>query len=144
MEIIREVLGLEASRVREAAWLDAGSGFLGLLVDSAETVMAMEPSIAELGQHLVGVLGPHEPGGPADVELRSFTPSRRIDEPRAAATLSAAFATWLVPRGLMPPSFTVAQGRAVGHVALMTVAVESDATWVGGAVISRSAGTLEA
>lgn len=54
----------------------------------------------------------------------------------------AAFASWLVPRGLAPASFTVAQGRAVGHSALMRVTTGDDGTWVGGAVVARSGGTL--
>lgn len=144
IEILREVLGLDASQVRAAAWLDSGTGFLGLLVDSAETVLAMEPGIAELGQHMVGVLGPHAAGGPADFELRSFAPSLGTDEQRATATLVAAFASWLAPRGLAPSSFTVAQGRAVGHSALMSVTTGDDGTWVGGSVIARSGGTIRA
>lgn len=102
----------------------------------------MEPDIDQLGQHMVGVLGPHADGSPADFELRSFAPSRGIDEQRATATLVAAFASWLVPRGLAPASFTVAQGRAVGHSALMRVTTGDDGTWVGGAVVARSGGTL--
>lgn len=144
VEIICEVLGLEPDQVQGSAWLDSGTGFLGLLADSAETVLAMEPDIDQLGQHMVGVLGPHADGSPADFELRSFAPSRGIDEQRATATLVAAFASWLVPRGLAPASFTVAQGRAVGHSALMRVSTGDDGTWVGGAVVARSGGTLEA
>lgn len=144
VEIICDVLGLEPAQLQGAAWLDSGTGFLGLLVDSAETVLDMEPGIDQLGQHMVGVLGPHADGGPADFELRSFAPSRGIDEQRATATLVAAFASWLVPRELAPASFTVAQGRAVGHSALMCVSTGDDGTWVGGAVVARSGGTLEA
>lgn len=143
VEIVSEILGLEPGSVRASAWLDNGSGFLGLLVETAEQVTSMDVDLRELGHRCVGVIGPHPAGGPADVELRAFAPSMGVDEFTANASLTAAFASWLVPQGLVPAAFTISQGAALGHRALTTVSVEDGEIWVGGTVGSRAAGLLE-
>ncbi|MDO4253665.1 MAG: PhzF family phenazine biosynthesis protein [Kocuria sp.] len=142
VEIAREVLGLDPEDIKATTWLDNGPGFLGLLVSDADTVIGMDPNIHELGQLCVGVMGPHAPGGPADFEMRSFAPSLGVDEYPAAAALSASFATWLVPREIAPPAYTVAQGTALGHSAMVHVYTEGSEIWVGGAVTSRVQGQL--
>lgn len=142
VEIAREVLGLDPEDIEATSWLDNGPGFLGLLVSDADTVLGMEPNIHELGQLCVGVMGPHPTGGPADFEMRSFAPSLGVDEYPAAAALSASFATWLVPRNIAPPSYTVSQGTALGRSAMVHVETKDSEIWVGGTVTSRIQGQL--
>lgn len=142
VEIAREVLGLDADQIKATTWLDNGPGFLGLLVSDADTVIAMDPNIPELGQLCVGVMGAYPEGGPADFEMRSFAPSMGVAEYPAAAALSASFATWLVPNDIAPASYTVSQGTVLGRSAKVHVQMHGDEVWVGGPVTTRVRGEL--
>lgn len=142
VEIAREVLGLEQDDIHATTWLDNGPGFLGLLISDAETVLGMDPNIHELGQLCVGVMGAYPQNGPADFEMRCFAPSLGVNEYPAAAALSASFATWLVPREIVPSSYTVSQGTVLGRAAKVRVQMIGSAVWVGGQVISRVHGEL--
>ncbi len=142
VEMAREVLGLDPQDIKATTWLDNGPGFLGLLINDAETVIGMDPNIHELGQLCVGVMGAYGDGGPADYEMRSFAPSLGVDEYPAAAALSASFATWLVPQEIAPSSYTVSQGTSLGRSAKVHVHTRGSEIWVGGPVTSRVQGQV--
>lgn len=142
VEIAREVLGLDSQDIKATTWLDNGPGFLGLLINDAETVIGMDPNIHELGQLCVGVMGAYGAGGPADYEMRSFAPSLGVEEYPAAAALSASFATWLVPQDIAPHSYTVSQGTSLGRSAKVHVHTRGSEVWVGGPVTSRVQGQV--
>lgn len=142
VELVCQTLGLDADAVRGTAWLDSGPGFLGLLVDGAETVTQMEPNIAELGHRCVAVIGPQSADRQGDLELRAFAPSEGADEITAAPSLCAALACWLVPQGRVPEDFVVTQGAATGHDTLLEVSTRGPEIWVGGSVVSRITGGL--
>ena len=56
------ILGIEREKVVDAEWLDNGPGWVGLLLDSAHTVLELRPDAsAHPGRWDIGVIGPIVP-----------------------------------------------------------------------------------
>ncbi|MGE3855345.1 MAG: PhzF family phenazine biosynthesis protein, partial [Dehalococcoidia bacterium] len=70
---VLRALDVPRESVREVALLDNGPVWLGLLLDSAARVLAVEPDHAAL-KHLamVGIVGPTEAGAATQFEIRAF------------------------------------------------------------------------
>ncbi|WP_067432282.1 PhzF family phenazine biosynthesis protein [Nocardioides jensenii] len=136
-------LGVPPEKVRAANWIDNGPGWLGLLLDSAEDVLALAPDHAAIGDLDLGVIGPHAPGGPADFEVRAFCPELAVPEDPVTGSLNAGFAVWLIGAGVARSSYTVRQGTALGRAG--DVRITTDAAgdqWVGGASTTVVRGTV--
>jgi PhzF family phenazine biosynthesis protein len=130
-----EVLGIDKSSVVEARWVDNGPGWLGLLLQSAEAVLALRPLGSYPERVDIGVVGAHPPGSAVDWELRAIFSDqhRRLVEDPITGSLNASVAQWLISSGLAGSRYTAAQGTAIGRVG--RIAVEQDHTgaiWVGG------------
>jgi len=143
-------LGLPPERLRAAAWLDNGPRWLGLLLDSASTVLALEPDPAALRLlGLVGVIGPWDapragdPHDPCDFEVRAFTSSEGIAEDPVTGSLNAALAQWLIGTSLAPPRYRVAQGTRLQRAGRVAIDADDAATvWVGGACVTCVEGSV--
>ena len=68
---IASVLGLERSEILDSQWVDNGPGWVAVLLESAERVLALSPGFADLD---LGVVGPHREGEDAAFEVRAFFP----------------------------------------------------------------------
>ena len=138
-------LGVDPGRIQAAAVLDNGPHWTTLLLDSAETVLALHPDMAALAEVAdeVGVVGLHADGGPADVEVRGFAPAIGIPEDPATGSLNAALAAWLVGEGTLPPAYVAAQGTAIDRAARIHLSTDaSGTTWVAGATRTVVSGTV--
>ena len=136
-------LGLEPSRVRDAAWLSNGFPQLVLLVDAAATVLALKPDHAALkGLGKVGVVAPHPAGGALDFEVRFFAAAIGINEDPVTGSLNANIARWLIDTGRAPASYVAAQGTAMGRAGRIHVQRDDQGTWIGGDVASCVDGTV--
>ena len=136
-------LGLEPSRVRDAAWLSNGFPQLVLLVDAAATVLALKPDHAALkGLGKVGVVAPHPAGGALDFEVRFFAAAIGINEDPVTGSLNANIARWLIDTGRAPASYVAAQGTAMGRAGRIRVQRDDQGTWIGGDVASCVDGTV--
>jgi PhzF family phenazine biosynthesis protein len=136
-------LGLAPARVRDAAWLSNGFPQLALLLDSAATVLALEPdhaALKSLGK--VGVVGPHPGGGAADFEVRFFAAAIGINEDPVTGSLNANVARWLIDTGRAPAAYMAAQGTAMGRAGRVHVRRDAEGTWIGGDVASCVDGTV--
>lgn len=137
-------LGVDPAAVLDTAWVDNGPGWLGVRLDSAATVLGLVPDMAAMGDLRIGVVGPHEPGGPADVEVRAFVPALAVAEDPVTGSLNAGLALWLTADGTLPPSYVARQGTALGRDGRVTVTTGDDGRiWVGGATRSTIRGTVE-
>ncbi|MFI5425463.1 PhzF family phenazine biosynthesis protein [Aeromicrobium sp. UC242_57] len=86
------VLGLDPDVVVDATWADNGPGWVALLLDSAESVLAIDAADATFGVlDKVGVVGPHSLGSETAFEVRAFFPagSARIRSPETSTPPSA-------------------------------------------------------
>lgn len=138
-------LGVDRERVLDAAWVDNGPGWLGLLLDSAETVLGLTPDAAALRRERldVGVIGPYPAGGPADFEVRAFIPEAGVAEDPVTGSLNAGLAQWLIGSGRAPSAYTARQGTALGRDGRVEIVTEHDQVWVGGAAVVRITGEVD-
>ena len=139
-------LGLEARQLVAVEWIDNGPGWIGLVVDSAETVLSLRPDFAHLG-HDVGVIGPYADTGAEQVgaayEVRAFCPALTITEDPVTGSLNAGFARWLIRTGQLPRAYVARQGTALGRDGRVHVSTdEAGEIWVGGTTRTLVAGTV--
>ena len=152
---IAQALGVEPTPIVRAQRLDNGPVWLTLQLDSADTVLALEPDharLAALGQK-VGVIGVYPAptaielvsrssrearafGAPPPaplIEVRAFAAPIGVPEDPVTGSLNASLAQWLIEAGELPPRYVAAQGTALGRAG--RVHVERDAegqVWIGG------------
>ena len=73
-ERIVRALRIDPSQVRDLQWIDNGPGWVGVLLDSAEEVLAIEPDWSAAAGMDIGVVGPYPEGSECAVEIRAFCP----------------------------------------------------------------------
>jgi PhzF family phenazine biosynthesis protein len=133
-------LGLTTDDVVDAAWVDNGPGWMGLLVRDAEQVLALRPDFSALHED-VGVVGPRE-GGDTACEVRAFCPAGSgITEDPVTGSLNAGLAMWLAGT-VLPTSYVAAQGTAIGRAGRVHVEATGDRIWVGGDAQTVVQGTV--
>lgn len=137
-------LGIDRALVEDAQWIDNGPGWIGLRLASADAVASLAPDFALMGELKIGVLGPHPPDGPADVEVRAFCPGYGPPEDPVTGSLNAGFALWLTAEGTLPAAYVARQGTALGRDGRVSIVTGDDGrVWVGGVTRSTIAGTLD-
>jgi PhzF family phenazine biosynthesis protein len=140
---VLQALGVARSQLQQASWLDNGPRWLGLLLDSAQTVLALEPDHAALkGLAKVGVVGPYPAGGECQFELRAFAAPIGIPEDPVTGSLNAGVAQWLMAAGLAPELYLASQGARLGRAGRVSLAREGGTLWVGGHSVSCVRGQL--
>ena len=161
-------LGLDSSEVMAAQNLNNGPHWLGLLVDSLDTVLALEPDHAAMKKLVtkVGVAARRQATAGilirrANREARAFAPSTRIAndstdlEVRAFAapvgiaedpvtgSLNASLAQWLMADGHMPGHYSARQGTALGRAGQVFLSKDAQGqVWVGGHVVGCVQGNV--
>jgi PhzF family phenazine biosynthesis protein len=139
---VADLLGLDRAEVLDAEWVDNGPGWVAVLLDSAEAVLAVRPGPVDLD---VGVVGPHPEGAPAAFEVRAFFPKdgATVEDP-VTGSLNASLAQWLLRSGRARAPYVAAQGTALGRSGRVHVTRDDDGTiWVGGATATRIDGSVE-
>lgn len=134
-------LGVDPAAVVDAQRLDNGPRWHVVRLDTADTVLRLNPDMAALtalGLH-VGVVGPHADGADVQVEVRGFAPADGIPEDPVTGSLNASIAQWL--QGVLPDAYVAAQGTAMGRAGRVHIDRDGETTWVGGDTISVLSGT---
>lgn len=130
-----EVLGIERQQVVDAEWLDNGPGWVGLLLDHADTVLTLRPdATAHPGRWDIGVIGAHDPGSGTAYELRAFFTEgdEPLREDPVTGSLNAAAAEWLISTGRASAPYVAAQGTAMGRRGRVHISTDDGQLWVGG------------
>ncbi|MDB5743491.1 MAG: Phenazine biosynthesis PhzC/PhzF protein [Polaromonas sp.] len=157
---VAAALGLAAPQILAAQLLDNGPVWLGLLLDSPDTLLQLVPNHLALEQLdvKVGIAAFYPPEetppliaranrearafGPAvkgpsgaapDLEVRAFAPSIGINEDPVTGSLNASLAQWLMADGHAPERYLASQGICLGRAG--QVYLERDPAgqvWVGG------------
>ena len=137
---IADVLRIQRDDILDAEWVDNGPGWLAVLLDSADEVLAVRPSFIDQD---VGVVGPYPDGSPVAFELRAFFPvgGSLIEDP-VTGSLNASVAQWLTGAGLAPSSYVASQGTALGRAGRVYVERHGAEIWIGGAVTTCIRGTV--
>jgi len=135
-------LGLPREALRDAAWLVNGPEWIGVLLDSAEQVLAVRPDYPAMAGLAVGVIGPHPDGAATTFEVRTFISDELPCEDPVTGSFNAGAAQWLVGSGRAPSLYVAAQGTVLGRTGRVHVEADGEDIWVGGECTTLIAGTL--
>jgi PhzF family phenazine biosynthesis protein len=154
--LIARGLGVAREHITAHAWCDNGPNWRGVMLRSAEQVLALKPDGAVLAGLDIGVVGPNlkasgqpplggkvgvvGPQGDGDTqfEVRAFFPGNNgLAEDPETGSLNAALAQWLIGAGLAPERYVAAQGTALAREGRVFVERDASGTiWVGGASVT--------
>ena len=165
-------LGLHADKVLTAQDLNNGPHWLGLLIDSVDSLLALEPDHAALKRlnTKVGVAAKREANAnhpasglirranrearafapstrmvndPTDLEVRAFAAPVGVAEDPVTGSLNASLAQWLMAEGHMPAHYSARQGTALGRAGQVFLFKDAHGqVWVGGDVVGCIQGTV--
>jgi PhzF family phenazine biosynthesis protein len=157
---VAQALGLKAPQIVAAQLLDNGPVWLALLLDDADTVLALQPDHSALKnlKQKVGVAHVHQgtsaslliaksnrearafAGGaqPAcDLEVRAFAAPMGVEEDPVTGSLNASLAQWLIADGHLPARYVAGQGQCLGRDGRVHIERDADGqVWVGGDVVT--------
>jgi len=150
--LIARGLGVARENITAHAWCDNGPNWRGVMLRSAEQVLALRPDATLLAGLDIGVVGPRgkvgvvgpQGGGDTQFEVRAFFPGNNgLAEDPVTGSLNAALAQWLIGAGLAPANYVAAQGTALAREGRVHIERDSGGTiWVGGASVSCINGTV--
>lgn len=139
---VARALRLSPEDVVDAQWCQNGPQWVALLLRDADAVLHVVPDYPAFGRFPdIGVAGPHAASSDVDLEVRAFTSEGATEDP-VTGSLNAALAQWLVPAGIMPPSYVAAQGTAVGRRGRVHVEHDGTDAWIGGDTVVGITGTV--
>jgi len=148
--LIARGLGVARADILHHAWCDNGPNWRGVMLASAEQVLALEPDGAVLAGLDVGVVGPRGKvgvvgaGAGCAFVVRAFFPGHGgMAEDPVTGSLNAGLAQWLIGDGLAPPRYVASQGTRLGRAGRVHVARDIDGEiWVGGDSVVCIAGSV--
>jgi len=138
-------LGVARADILHHAWCDNGPNWRGVMLRSAEQVLALQPDAAVLGGLDVGVVGPRGKVGVVGAsdaegiafEVRAFFPGNNgLAEDQVTGSLNAALAQWLIGAGLAPTRYVASQGTALGRAGRVHVEQDGEQIWIGGSSVT--------
>jgi PhzF family phenazine biosynthesis protein len=137
-----ESLGISRDAIIDAAWIDNGPGWMGILLASADEVLAIQPKPMKL---TLGVAGAHTTESRFAYEVRAFYSSNGITlEDPVTGSLNASLAQWLISSGRFNAPYLVSQGTAIGYAGVVKVDVDdSQVVWIGGNVATCISGEVD-
>lgn len=137
-DLDRIAAGLRVPReaLLDSSWLVNGPDWIGVLLESAEQVLAVRPDYTAMAGLKVGVIGPHPAGSEVDFEVRTFIPGDAAAEDPVTGSFNAGAAQWLIHSGRAPESYRAAQGTVLGRFGRIHVDAVADDIWVGGSSVS--------
>jgi PhzF family phenazine biosynthesis protein len=142
VEDIVGALGIERDAVADVAWADNGPGWVAVLLESADAVLALQPSFVELD---IGVVGPLPENVDEAFEVRAFFPKdgAMVEDP-VTGSLNASLAQWLLGNGRAVAPYVARQGTALGRDGRVHVTRGGDGViWVGGGTVTCISGEVD-
>ena len=142
VERIPAALRIDRAAILDAAWADNGPGWVAVLLESADAVLALQPGFVDLD---LGVVGPYPARAPAAFEVRAFFPRNGATaEDPVTGSLHASLAEWLIASGRATAPYIASQGAALGRQGRVRISRDDGGTiWVGGGTITCVSGHVE-
>jgi PhzF family phenazine biosynthesis protein len=139
---IADVLRIDRSAIVDASWADNGPGWVAVLLDSADAVLAIKGVQTDLD---LGIVGPYPAGSPAAFEVRAFFPKDGVTaEDPVTGSLNASLAPWLLRTGRATAPYVASQGTALGRSGRVHISQDADGTiWVAGGTVACVSGQVE-
>lgn len=138
---IAQGLGVSVADIKHHQWVDNGPGWCAVMLDSAEQVLAIKPDWSVLAPFNLGVVGPHQPGADADVEVRSFIGHGGYEDP-VTGSLNASLAQWMMGADLVQSPYIAAQGTVMQRSGRVRLRQDGSDVWVGGQVVDVIKGEI--
>ncbi len=135
LERIATMLGIARADILDAQWADNGPGWVAVMLESADAVLALRPGFVDLD---LGVLGAYPPGSPYAFEVRAFLPKdgATVEDP-VTGSLNASVAQWLLGAGVLTAPYVARQGTALGRQGRVHISQDDDGqVWVGGDAVT--------
>ena len=135
IDAVAAILRLDRAAIVDAAWVDNGPGWIAVMLDSADAVLAVEP-VRHHPDHVdIGIVGPHPAGGEAAFELRAIFSDAHgglIEDP-VTGSLNASVGQWLFASGRASGGYVAAQGTRLGRTGRVHVTQDgAGQVWVAG------------
>jgi PhzF family phenazine biosynthesis protein len=134
-ERIVRALRIDASQVVDLEWVDNGPGWVAVLMESADDVLAVTPDWSAAEGMDIGIVGPYPEGSECAVEIRAICPGYGILEDPVTGSLNAGVARWLAGNRL-PTSYVASQGTVLGRRGRVYIERSTDdgvdTVWVAG------------
>ena len=139
---VAAALRIDRSAIVDASWADNGPGWIAVLLDSAEAVLAVKPGDTDLN---LGLAGPYPAGSPAAFEVRAFfTKDGGIAEDPVTGSFNASLAAWLLRTGRASAPYVASQGTVLGRAGRVAVSRDDDGTiWVAGGTVTCVSGQVD-
>jgi PhzF family phenazine biosynthesis protein len=139
---IAEALNIDRAAILDAAWVDNGPGWVAVMLESADAVLALKPLPIDFD---LGVVGAHPAGSPQAFELRAFFPKdgATVEDP-VTGSLNASVAQWLLGSGKATAPYIASQGTALGRAGRVHISQDANGTiWVGGGTVACITGHVD-
>ncbi len=146
LDEVAAVLRIGRGDIVASQWIDNGPGWVGVLLSSAEAVLALQPARDHPRRIEIGVVGPHAPGSALDFELRAIFSDQHgaLREDPVTGSLNASVAQWLLGAGRATAPYLAAQGTALGCAGRIRITQDPDGqVWVGGAAMTIVTGRID-
>ena len=144
VQLIAKGLGVARQDIVHHAWCNNGPQWRGVMLGSAEQLLALKPDPEILKGLDIGVVAPLSKGD-AQFEVRAFFPGNNgLAEDPVTGSLNAAIGQWLIEAGLAPNSYVASQGACLARAG--RVYVHRDAqnqVWVGGESVTCIEGSVQ-
>ena len=144
LDAVLAALGTDRGRLVAAQFLKNGPNWLSLELDSAATVLALEPDAARMKRFAsVGVVGAHPVGSECAYEVRGFIGRPSLYEDPVTGSLNAGLGEWLIGSGRAPKRYLAAQGTRLGRAGRVHIARDGATLWVGGTTVTCIRGEVD-
>lgn len=149
-DVVLGALGITDDDVVAMQWCSNGPAWIGVVLSSADAVLAVQPDASrfgELGIDDIGLLGLHDEARAADlgalVEVRALFRAAGIVEDPVTGSLNAGLGQWLTADGTLPASYVASQGTLLGRSGRVHVERDGDTVWVGGQTRTTIVGEVD-
>lgn len=139
---IAEFLRVERGSIVAAEYCDNGPGWVGILLRSADEVLALEPASSYHRRIDVGVIGPYPDGSDVQFELRTFFSNHvgAILEDPVTGSFQASAAQWMLASERARAPYVTAQGTCLGRTGRAFIDVDDGKLWIGGRTETLASG----
>ena len=141
-----DVLQIDRAAIVDITWADNGPGWIAVMLESADAVLAVEPRRYRASPIDIGIVGPRAPGGETAFELRAifYDLQGSLVEDPVTGSLNASVGQWLFATGRASNPYVAAQGTRLGRTGRIHVEQDSAGqVWVGGATRTVFSGQSE-
>jgi PhzF family phenazine biosynthesis protein len=153
-DALQDILGTPFDPTARPCLIDVGPRWIVAQLPDAAAVVAARPDLVgmkaqDLRLRATGVVifGAHEPGAPAQVEVRAFAPACGVDEDPVCGSGNGCVAAYIRDTGQtgrFGSTYLAAQGQVVQRAGSLRVHIAAGHISVGGAAVTCVDGTIVA